>query len=96
MALVLMRDSSYERLSAAAKTVSSRLEQIIEREKLPILLRGPMAAPISRIGGFHRLHLVVQAPEPKLIQTLFARFRASGPIRPAIQIQIDVDPVSLL
>lgn len=96
MAVVLMRDSSYERLSAAAKTVSSRLEQIIEREKLPILLRGPMAAPISRIGGFHRLHLVVQAPEPTLIQTLFARFRASGPIRPAIQIQIDVDPVSLL
>lgn len=96
MAMVLMRDSRYERLTAAAKAVNARIEQIIEKEKLPILLRGPMEAPISRIGGQHRMHLIVQAPQPQPIQTLFARFRASWPIRPAIQIQIDVDPVSVL
>ncbi|HOK65865.1 MAG TPA: primosomal protein N' [Anaerohalosphaeraceae bacterium] len=96
MAMVLMRDGRYERLTAAAKAVNARLEQIIEREKLPILLRGPMEAPISRIGGQHRMHLIVQARQPQTIQHLFARFRAAAPVRPAVQIQIDIDPVCVL
>lgn len=96
MAIVLMRHSRYERLIAAAKAVNARLEQIIDRQKLPILLRGPMEAPISRISGQHRMHLIVQAPQPQPIQTLFASFRASAPIQPAVQMQIDIDPVCLL
>jgi primosomal protein N' (replication factor Y) len=96
MAMVLMRDTRYERLTAAAKAVNARIEQIIEKDKMPILLRGPMEAPISRIGGQHRMHLIVQAPQPQAIQALFARFRASAPIRPSIQIQIDVDPVFVM
>jgi primosomal protein N' len=42
------------------------------------------------------MHLIVQAPQPQAIQALFARFRASAPIRPSIQIQIDVDPVFVM
>jgi primosomal protein N' (replication factor Y) len=96
MAAVLMRDPKYDRLSAAAETISNRLGQMIRREGLAVTLRGPMPAPISRIQGFHRMHIIVQAPEAGPIQRLFSLFRASPPIRPAIQVQIDIDPVGVL
>jgi primosomal protein N' (replication factor Y) len=96
MAAVLMRDPKYERLSAAAQTISNRLGQMIRREGLAVTLRGPMPAPVSRIQGFHRMHIIVQAPEAAPIQRLFALFRAGAPIRPAVQVQIDIDPVGVL
>ena len=96
MAAVLMRDPKYDRLTAAADLICGRLDQIIRSRDLPVKLRGPMPAPISRIQRFHRMHIIVQAPRPGPIQQLFADFRASAPIRPAVQVQIDIDPVGVL
>ena len=69
---------------------------MIRAESLPVTLRGPMPVPISRIQGYHRMHLLAQAPQPGPIQRLFALFRAAAPVRPAVQIQIDIDPVVVL
>lgn len=96
MAAVLMRDPKYDRLSAAAQEISNRLARMIRAESLPVTLRGPMPVPISRIQGYHRMHLLAQAPQPGPIQRLFALFRAAAPVRPAVQIQIDIDPVVVL
>lgn len=96
MAVVLMRHPEHERLTAASEAIYSRLEQIVQSGGLEVKLRGPMPAPISRIQRFHRMHIIAQAPNPGPIQQLFAAFRASAPIRPAVQVQIDIDPVSVL
>ncbi len=96
MAAVLMRDPKYDRLTDAAQKTADCLDQIIRSEGLPVKLRGPMNAPISRIQRFHRMHIIAQAPDPASIQRLFSRFRSAAPIRPAVQIQIDIDPVGVL
>jgi primosomal protein N' len=55
-----------------------------------------MPAVISRIQTFHRLQIILQAPAPAILHQLFAILRKSPPIRPAVTVAIDIDPVDLL
>ena len=73
-----------------------RIDRIIEREALEATVRGPMPAVISRIQRFHRMQIIIQAPEATIIQRLFSRLRAEPPIRPAVKVAIDIDPINLL
>ncbi|UCC99920.1 MAG: primosomal protein N' [Phycisphaerales bacterium] len=96
LALIGLRDMKFERLEAACKQMRQRIDTIIGREGLEATVRGPMPAVISRIQRFHRMQIIVQAPEAATIQRLFAGLRAERPVRPAVRIAIDIDPVNLL
>jgi primosomal protein N' (replication factor Y) len=96
MAIIQMRYSKYEPLEVASRVMAERLEQTIRRLGLEIKVRGPMPAVISRIQRFHRLQIILQAPTAADLQKLFADLRTQSPIRPAVQIYYDVDPVHVL
>ena len=91
-----MRDMTFEKLEAACEQMRRKIDGIVERERLPVNIRGPMPAAINRIQRFHRMQIIVQAPEAAAIQRLFAALRAEPPVRPAVKIAIDIDPVNLL
>jgi len=93
---VTMRDRSYEKLEAAAGQIRQRIDGIVKRGGLKAIVRGPVPPPISRLQRFHRLQIIIQAPEPAIIQRLFAEFRSLGPLRPAVRTAVDIDPVNLL
>ena len=96
LAAILMRDMKFERLEAACKQMRQKIDHLVEREKLQVNVRGPMPAAISRIQRFHRMQIIIQAPEAATMQRLFAGLEAEPPIRPAVKIAIDIDPVNLL
>jgi len=96
MAIVAMRDTKHDRLAVAAEQMKERLEAIISTEKLEITFRGPLEPAISRIQRHHRLHFILQAPAVAPIQRLFERLRGMSPIRPAVQTQVDIDPIGVL
>jgi primosomal protein N' (replication factor Y) (superfamily II helicase) len=96
LAAVIMRDMSYEKLQAAAGQFRLQIDRIVERGKLQVNIRGPMPAAINRIQRFHRMQIIIQAPQAETIMRLFAGLRAEKPIRPAVKIAIDIDPVNLL
>ena len=96
LAVIVMRDVNFDRLETACKQMRQRIDRIIEREGLKVTVRGPMPAVISRIQRFHRLQIIIQAPQAATVQQLFAGLRAAGPIRPAVKVAIDIDPVNLL
>ncbi len=96
LALIVMRDMKFDKLEAASQQMRQRLDTIIGREGLQATVRGPMPAVISRVQRFHRMQIIVQAPQATTIQRLFAGLRAERPIRPAVKIAIDIDPVNLL
>jgi len=73
-----------------------RLRFVVEREGLKANIRGPMPAVISRIQRLHRMQIIVQTPEAKTMQRLFTHVRAAGPVRPAVKVAVDIDPVDLL
>jgi len=96
LALITLRDRTFEKLEQAANAMRERIDRIIADEHLQIKVRGPMPATISRIQTFHRLQIILQAPAPAILHQLFTILRKSPPIRPAVTIAIDIDPVDLL
>lgn len=96
LAILQMRDTRYDRLVQAAEQVRLRVDHIIETESLDIKCRGPIPPPIERIQRQHRMHIILQAPAPAPFERLFDRMRLMPPIRPAVQIQADIDPIYVL
>lgn len=96
MALITLRDRTFEKLEQAANAMRERIDRLIEFENLQIKARGPMPAAISRIQTFHRLQIILQAPAAAILHQLFTALRKSPAIRPAVTIAIDIDPVDLL
>ncbi|MBN2511665.1 MAG: primosomal protein N' [Sedimentisphaerales bacterium] len=96
MAIIHIKDTVYERLETGSKVLKERLEATVQRLGLEIKLRGPMPATISRIQRFHRFQIILQAPRAGDLQRLFADLRVQAPIRPAVQIYYDVDPIHVL
>jgi primosomal protein N' (replication factor Y) len=96
LAMVVLRDTKFEKLESACRDMRQRIDRIVEREALEVTVRGPMPAVISRIQRFHRMQIIIQAPEATTIQQLFSRLRAEPPIRPAVKVAIDIDPINLL
>jgi primosomal protein N' (replication factor Y) len=96
MANIVMRHGKYEKLEQAAKNMRQRIDEIISAYNLEAVVRGPIPPVISRIQRFHRLQIIVQAPQPAIIQKLFAGLRAGRPVRPIVPVAIDIDPVNLL
>ena len=96
LALITLRDRTHEKLELAAKLMREKIDRIVADEKLQIRVRGPIQAIISRIQTFHRMQIILQAPQPAVLHQLFTTLRNSPPIRPAVTIAIDIDPVDLL
>ena len=96
MAIVQMRDIKFDKLQTASEAMRWRLDAIIQAQNLNIKLRGPMPATISRIQRYHRMQIILQAPDPATLQTLFTALREGPAIRPAVMTAIDVDPINLL
>jgi len=96
LAAIIMRDRNFDKLETASKVMRERIDWIVERDGLDVVIRGPMPAVISRIQRFHRMQIIIQTPQPETIQKLFAGLRATKPVRPAVKVAIDIDPVNLL
>lgn len=96
MAIIRMRDTKFDRLNAASVAMKQQIDGIIGHCGLEIIVRGPMPAAISRIHQFHRMQIILQAPSVGPLSTFFTTLRISTPIRPAVKIAYDIDPINLL
>lgn len=57
---------------------------------------GPAPAPVARIKGRHRRHLMIKCPDSRSVQRLLRQLKAllKGPS--GVKVVVDVDPVSML
>ena len=96
LAAVVMRDRNFDKLEVACRQMREKINNIVERDGLKVIVRGPIPAVISRIQRFHRMQIIIQAPQAEIIRQLFAGLRTAGPVRPAVKVAIDIDPINLL
>jgi primosomal protein N' (replication factor Y) len=97
LAALIMRDRNFDKLQTASDVIREKVDNIIKRDNLKVIVRGPMPAVISRIQRFHRMQIIIQAPKAETMQTVFTNLRVDlWRIRPAVKITIDIDPVNLL
>jgi primosomal protein N' (replication factor Y) len=96
LAAMVMRDRNFDKLEEACRRIRKVIDNIVERERLELIVRGPVPAVITRIQRFHRMQIIIQAPQAEIIRQLFACLRTTEPVRPAVMTAIDIDPVNLL
>jgi primosomal protein N' (replication factor Y) len=96
MAMMVLRDENFDKLIAACIAMKDKIDSIIAVNGLDVVVRGPMPCTINRIEQYHRMQIIFEAATSVVIQRLFGSLRVSGPIRPAVKISIDIDPVNLL
>ncbi len=97
LAGLIMRDRNFDKLQAASDAMREKVDNVIRRDNLKVTVRGPMPAVISRIQRFHRMQIIIQAPQAETMQRLFTSLRADlWRLRPAVKVAIDIDPVNLL
>ena len=96
MARIILRDEKFERLEAACAAMREKIDSLVKQFGFEVVVRGPMAATISRIQKMHRMQILIQSAKAETVQRLFAELRKGKAIRPNVQVAIDVDPVNLL
>jgi primosomal protein N' (replication factor Y) len=96
LAAIILRDRNFDKLKKAADNIRLSIDTIIQQNHLEAIVRGPMPAVISRIQRFHRMQIIVQAPDAQVIQRLFGFFRGISFFRPEVKVTIDIDPINLL
>ena len=59
LAGVVMRDMKFDKLQTACKAMRERIDAIVQRQGLDVIVRGPMPAVINRIQRFHRMQIII-------------------------------------
>jgi len=79
-----------EQSGAAFSALLARQAQSI---KIEAELLGPVPAPVFRLKGRYRWHLLIKAPRPSALQTAIKKLEL--PLPPGVKTSLEIDPVSL-
>ena len=79
-----------------SEQLSDQLATAIAQSVETVRLLGPAAAPISKLRGRFRFHLLLQAANGKTLRSLVAATVQGIKCPGDLQLMIDVDPLSLL
>jgi primosomal protein N' (replication factor Y) len=96
MARIVLRDQDDNKLFKHCEELAAQLTEAAAEEGDAIRMKGPMPCAISRIAGYFRNQIVLQANTAGPIQRLLAKVRTRGHLARNERIAVDVDPVSLL
>ena len=96
-ATILVRGAAEEEVISTAHDLRSILDSI-QADHFPNLeIRGPVAAPLSKIKTKHRWHLLVKCESSEnLHETIHAMNRSTRTTPASIERIVDIDPISML
>ncbi len=98
-ATILIRGPVEKEVIRVASCLLSCLEKLQTEEFSDVIIRGPVAAPLSKIMGKFRWHFLLRCEQAETLRET-AR-RAVGAIEPAattkdVDVIVDIDPISVL
>lgn len=92
---LLVRGSDQKAVASAADRLASALRSVISGGKFSVSLLGPAAAPLERIGGNFRHHIILKGKDirelRRAVRSVKDTVKAQG-----LYLEIDIDPVDLL
>ena len=96
MVRIVLRDQDTEKLNKLSEEIAAAVNDAVVYTAAPVIVKGPMPAAISRIAGYYRNQIVLQAANAKSLQAVLARARQQGALGKNDRVAVDVDPISLL
>jgi primosomal protein N' (replication factor Y) len=99
MIRLVYKSKNYSKAMEAATIALRSLNRWLESQKIPsqnVEILGPADAPLSLIGGVHRIHILLLSEQFSLIHSatdvaIHHSSKVSG-----VNVEVDVDPVSLM
>ena len=93
---IVCRGPDAVRTEAFAHTVADRLQETIRQQDATATIFGPAPAPISRIKGQTRWHLLMRTPDTRTVRRLTDPLRQELSPPHTVQWAIDVDAIGML
>lgn len=95
LARLVARGIDENKVIEIAEKISDELDNLILSENSPVEKLGPAQAPLAKIGGNYRHHVILKGPSLKDLTELIKKTLAN--IKPGkVYIEIDIDPVEML
>ncbi len=96
LARIVCRGRDLTRVEQHARALAVALRRLGEELENGSQVLGPAPAPVARIRGRHRQHLLLKCPDARSVQDLLRRAAPllGGPA--GVKAVVDVDPISLL
>jgi len=95
LARIVLRGKSEENVSEAADRFSAELRNNPSVKNSDVSLLGPSPAPLTKIGGNYRYHIILKCKRLKELNKLIKTALDSYKPR-AVFVEIDIDPVDML
>ena len=71
LAVMLLRDKDFEKLQTACNVMRERIDAVVAQGAFEVAVRGPIPAILSRLQRYHRMQIILQAPNAAIINKLF-------------------------
>jgi primosomal protein N' (replication factor Y) len=96
MVRVIFRGESESRTKDFAQETADRLRAYWQQRDDVVRLLGPAPAPIARLRGRHRFHIMLQAQDKSPLQAGLREIEAQLKTPDDVQWLADVDPLDML
>jgi primosomal protein N' (replication factor Y) len=96
MARIIVRGPMESAVEAATDEMRRRLAKALEGDRAPARFLGPAPAPLARLRGKSRYHLLILADRTELLQSLLREVTENLTLPADVQWAVDVDPQDML
>jgi primosomal protein N' (replication factor Y) (superfamily II helicase) len=92
---IILRGEHAEEVREEAKRVAKLCADVAAAHGVDVRLLGPAPAPVARIKGQHRFHILLAAPQGDTVRTVWRDVVSQLSLREGVEWTIDVDPMNL-
>jgi primosomal protein N' (replication factor Y) len=92
---IIVRGEDAEAVREEARSIARLCTESAASHKFDVRLLGPAPAPVSRIKGQHRFHVLLAAPQGDAVRTVWREVVSQLSPREDVEWTVDVDPINL-
>jgi primosomal protein N' (replication factor Y) len=92
---IIVRGQDAEAVREEARRIARLCTESAASHKFDVRLLGPAPAPVSRIKGQHRFHVLLAAPQGDAVRTVWREVASQLSAREDVEWTVDVDPINL-
>lgn len=96
LARLLFRGNDEEKTGLASEKLKDLLLSEIKSKKISVSLLGPSPAPLSKIGGNYRFHIILKSSEVDVLRNLISSVRDEIQKSQGLYLEIDIDPYDMM
>jgi primosomal protein N' (replication factor Y) len=92
---IILRGADADKVRAEAKRIAVLCHDVAQEQSLDVRLLGPAPAPVARIKGQYRFHVLLAASQADWVRTVWQQVVSQLSPKDDVEWTVDVDPINL-